>query len=229
LSPYYRAAAWDARGYGASDDYSHELSFEDFCHDLARLLDYFETDQAHLCGLSMGGQIVQHFYRLYPQRVASMVLAATFTHWRAVLSDEALAHYLSLRETPLVTEGKSPAEMAPAAAKTILGPLATPRQREIVEKSMAALHKESFLKTLRAATAFEPELALESVTIPTMLIFSEFDNLCPADYGRSMASRIPRSRFEYVEGAGHLINIEKSKQFDTLLLDFLSGLDSETE
>ena len=81
----------------------------------------------------MGGQIVQHFYRLYPQRVASMVLAATFTHWRAVLSDDALAQYLSVREMPLVNEGKSPAEMAPAAAKTIVGPLATPRQRKIIE------------------------------------------------------------------------------------------------
>ncbi len=222
-------AAWDARGYGASDDYSHELNFEDFCHDLARLLDYFETDQAHLCGLSMGGQIAQHFYRLYPQRVASMVLAATFTHWRAVLSDDALAQYLSVREMPLVNEGKSPAEMAPAAAKTIVGPLATPRQRKIIETSMSTLHKESFLKTLRVATAFELELALESVAIPTMLIFSEFDKLCPADYGRSMANRIPRSRFEYVEGAGHLINIEKPEQFNTLLLDFLSGLDRKTE
>ena len=51
----FMVAAWDARGYGLSQDYDGDLNFSDFSHDLARLLDHFGATKAHLCGLSMGG------------------------------------------------------------------------------------------------------------------------------------------------------------------------------
>jgi 3-oxoadipate enol-lactonase len=54
---YFHAVAWDARGYGDSDDYDGDLDFGDFATDLARLLDHFNVSRAHLVGLSMGGVI----------------------------------------------------------------------------------------------------------------------------------------------------------------------------
>ncbi len=221
LAPHFKTIAWDARGYGDSDDYDGPLAFEDFCHDLARVLDFYDTESAHICGLSMGGQIAQHFYRLYPERVRSLTLAATFTRWRAVLSESDLKAYLDLRLTPLRTGSKTLEEIAPLAAPTILGPNASPQQIAQVAKSMVDLHHESYLKTLESATAFEQELDLASINVPTLLIFAEHDRLCPADYGRSMAARINGAEFAYVEDAGHLINIEKPELFSDLLLQFL--------
>ncbi|HCL94677.1 MAG TPA: alpha/beta hydrolase, partial [Gammaproteobacteria bacterium] len=125
FSKTFQCVAWDARGYGDSDNYEGPLDFEDFAHDLLRVIDHFDAERAHLCGLSMGGQIAQCFYRLYPQRVASLVLAATFTHWRAALSDAALENYLSFRLKPLQEEGKEPNDIADAAASALLGPTAT--------------------------------------------------------------------------------------------------------
>src|SRR5580658_7217231 len=51
----FHAVAWDARGYGLSDDYPGPLSYDDFCHDILRVLDHFGARKAHLVGLSMGG------------------------------------------------------------------------------------------------------------------------------------------------------------------------------
>ena len=73
----YRAVAWDARGYGLSDDYDGPLSYDDFCGDILRVLDHFGARKAHLVGLSMGGFIAQDFYAHHPERVASLVLADT--------------------------------------------------------------------------------------------------------------------------------------------------------
>lgn len=226
LAPAFHGVAWDARGYGDSDDYEGPLHFEDFCHDLARLLDYFDQGKAHICGLSMGGQIAQHFYRLYPDRVRSLILAATFTHWRGVLSEAALEQYLALRREPLQDGGKSPADIAPAAAQAILGPNASVAQRAEIEQSIASLHKQSYLKTLDSATQFSKQLTLEDVNVPTLLIFSEFDKLCPAKYGRTMAARIPHAVFEYIEDAGHLINIEQPEAFSQALIKFLRRVSS---
>src|SRR5687768_330744 len=54
------AIAWDARGYGDSDDYEGDLDFAaDFSGDLAAALDGLDITAAHIVGLSMGGLIAQ--------------------------------------------------------------------------------------------------------------------------------------------------------------------------
>ena len=63
LADRFHVVAWDARGYGASDDYDGPLAFGDFSADLVRVLDHFGAEAAHLVGLSMGGMIAQDFYR----------------------------------------------------------------------------------------------------------------------------------------------------------------------
>ena len=57
LSRHFSCVAWDARGYGDSDDYEGPLAFDDFVADVLRVLDHFGADRAHLLGLSMGGRI----------------------------------------------------------------------------------------------------------------------------------------------------------------------------
>src|SRR5690606_35205534 len=83
LAPRYRAVAWDARGYGASDDYEGALDFADFSTDLGRLLDHLAAPAAHLVGLSMGGRIALDFYERAPARVKSLVLCDTFPGYDA--------------------------------------------------------------------------------------------------------------------------------------------------
>ena len=43
----FHVAAWDARGYGDSDDYDGPLDFADFAADLVRVIDYFGFETAH--------------------------------------------------------------------------------------------------------------------------------------------------------------------------------------
>ena len=121
----FRAVAWDARGYGLSDDYEGPLDFADFSHDLARLLDHIEVERAHLVGLSMGGRILQDFYPRYPDRVATLVLCATFPGFDASLTPEKRAEFIRIRKEPLVS-GKEPKDIAPVVAKTLIGPRARP-------------------------------------------------------------------------------------------------------
>ena len=67
FSSHFHAAAWDARGYGESDDYEGPLDFADFSRDLLRVLDFFAAQRAHLVGLSMGGLIAMDFCLSYPR------------------------------------------------------------------------------------------------------------------------------------------------------------------
>jgi len=217
----FHTVAWDARGYGESDDYDGPLEFEDFAGDLLRLVDYFKAERAHICGLSMGGQIAQCFYRLFPERVASLTLVATFTHWAAVFGEAELEQYLSLRLKPLKEEGKEPRDIADGAARALLSPMATDDHFIQLARSIAALHKESYIKTLESSITYNNRLALESVRVPSLFVFGQHDPLCPPEFGRSMADEVPGSRFFEVANAGHLVNIEQPEVFNQIVLDFL--------
>ena len=77
LQHQYLAIAWDARGYGDSDDYNGDLIFKDFSEDLTIVLSQFGLESAHIVGLSMGGRIAMEFAATYPHKVNSLALVDT--------------------------------------------------------------------------------------------------------------------------------------------------------
>ena len=74
----WRVVAADLRGYGKSTVVPGITYLSTFAEDLAALLDQLGLDQIVLGGLSMGGQIVMEFHRLFPERVRALILADTF-------------------------------------------------------------------------------------------------------------------------------------------------------
>ena len=220
LSPHFHVVAWDARGYGGSDDYDGALDFNDFAHDAARVLDHFKAETAHIGGLSMGGRISQVFYNLYPERVKTLSLIATFTGFDD-FSDAEKQKFVSLRLKPLVEDGKEVSDIAPIVAKTLVGPNATEEQYEQLVESMCQLHKESYIKTVRSTTMFDQNDALETIRVPTLLVFGEDDRLTSPEIGAAMAARIQDCEYTMIPRAGHLINLEQPTLFTQRLLTFL--------
>lgn len=216
----FHAMAWDARGYGLSDDYDGPLDFADFAADLLRLLDHFDMAKAHLCGLSMGGRILQDFYPRHRERVASLVLCDTFPGFDASFSPEKRAEFVRLRKQPLI-EGKEPRDIAPTIAKTLIGPTSSPAVLDRLIASIAALHKESYIKTVEATTQYDRVADLPNIKVPTLLVYGAEDRLTPPSIGRKMAAAIPGSELAVIADAGHLPNIERPAMFNALVLDFL--------
>jgi 3-oxoadipate enol-lactonase len=48
----------------------------------------------------------------------------------------------------------------------------------------------------------------------------------PPALSRELARLIPGARFEAIEGAGHLTNLERPDEFNTLVGAFIRGVDS---
>ena len=220
LSEYFHVVAWDARGYGDSDDYEGELDFNDFARDLSRVLDYFGVEKSHIAGLSMGGRISQSFYAMYPERVKTLSLIATFTGFKN-FTDAEKQKFIDLRLKPLVEEGKDVMDIAPVVAKTLIGPNATEAQYQQLVDSMKCLHKESYIKTVRATTMFDQAAVLEKIAVPTLLVYGEDDGLTRPDLGKKMAERIKGCEFNIIPKSGHLINLEQPELFTEVLQNFL--------
>lgn len=220
ISGRYRAVAWDARGYGDSDDYPEALTFPLFAADLLRLLDHLDVAQAHLVGLSMGGRIALDFYETHPARVASLVLCDTFPGYDDSVTLEQREQFIQSRQQPLLA-GKEPCDIAPLVAPTLLSKHASAASLQRLIDSMSRLHKASYLKAIVAMTRYEPVAKLTDIHVPSLVICGDEDQLTPPTVARQMASLIPNAELVILEQAGHLSNIEQPAAFNAALLGFL--------
>ena len=215
----FTAVAWDARGYGGSDDDDGPLDFADFSGDLLRVLDHFGAERAHLCGLSMGGRVAMDFHDRHPGRVASLTLCDT-QPGLAQMPAEKRREFIRLRQEPL-RAGKTPADIAPEVARSLVGPRAVPGAFDRLVESMAALHPASYLKTIEASFLYERTPDLERIRVPTHIVVGADDRLTPPDIARAMARRIAGARLSVIADAGHLANLEQPQRFNDAVLGFL--------
>lgn len=212
--------AWDARGYGDSQDYKEDLQFEMFADDLIRLIDHEGVDTAHFVGLSMGARILLDFVGRYSDRVASLCLCDCFFAYEESLTPEKQAEFIALRQRPLLA-GKSFAELAPSLIDSLVSPACTMAVRDQLRMSIEALHKDSYLKTLSAAVKFNRAAILSEIRVPVQLIFGADDRLTPPSIGAQMCELIPNARLSILDNAGHLSNMEQADDFNQVLGAFL--------
>lgn len=221
LQTHFTCIAWDARGYGDSEDYEGSLDFSQFADDLVRLLDHLSIYQAHLVGLSMGARILLDFHSRYAARVASLTLCDCFYGFKAALSAEKQAEYIELRERPL-REGKTFSDLAPKLISSLVSPNCPEPIKNDLLQSILSLRKESYLKTLRASVTFDKGSALANITQPVQLIYGEEDRLTPPSIGEEMNSQLTNANLSILAGAGHLSNLEKPEAFNATLKAFLN-------
>jgi 3-oxoadipate enol-lactonase len=210
LKSSFRAAAWDARGYGDSDDYEGSLQFQDFVSDVIRVLDHFQAPKAHLVGLSMGGRIAREVALRHPGRLLSLTLANTSPGFDA-LSPEQVRRFVEERRN-----------RTPESMKALLGSQADPAAYDALLESFGALHRESYLKTLEASVSQDRAAPVENIRVRTLVVTGTEDRVYPAPIAQDMARRIPGARLVELEGCGHLSNLEQPERFNRLLMEFLN-------
>jgi 3-oxoadipate enol-lactonase len=211
FAPHFSCAAWDARGYGDSEDYDGPLAFDDFVSDVLRVLDHFGVQRAHLVGLSMGGRIAMRTALLHPDRVATLTLLDTHEGFEA-FSPEQRQAFVASRRDPLLA-GKEPRDIAAPVARSLIGPRAKPEHLQQLTESIAALHKFSYIKSLEATVAQVTLGDISRIRAPAQFIVGADDPLTPPAMHHEMAAKLGGAPVKLVPDAGHLSNIENPQGF----------------
>ena len=216
FSSRFRAAAWDARGYGDSEDYEGPLQFSTFTQDLVRVFDHLRAERVHLVGLSMGGRISRNFALAHPERLKSLVLANTSPGFGA-LSPSQVSSFVEQRKT-----------LEPQAqARRLLGPNPHPAAHDKLVSALSAVHRESYLKTVEASVAQDLAAPVERIRVPTLVIGGKHDPLYSIDIARGLAARIPGAKLVELD-CGHVSNLEMPDQFNSVVLEFLQTQEKST-
>jgi 3-oxoadipate enol-lactonase len=220
LARYYRCIALDNRGVGKSGAPSGPYSIEQMARDAVSVLDAEGVASANVMGISMGGVVSQLLAIKYPERVRSLILAATACRhqgWRVQLL--ARWQYLAVHH--------GMAKLAPAVvpwfvgerARRWLGPTASLTVRAILPSSARA-----FASQLEAILEVPDELRVlhAGVHIPTRIVVGAADQLTPPADSEELAARLPRAELTVIPGAGHALIAEAPVQFNHAALSFLS-------
>lgn len=216
----WRVVVPDLRGYGETAVVPGKTPLEVFTADLAALLDYLEVDRAVIGGLSMGGQIVMEFAHRHPGRVRGLLLAATFPQAE---SDDGKRNRNAMADR-LRREG-----MERYASEVLSKMLATrsiealPAVADHVLTMMRATHPEGAAAALRGrAERPSYEETLSSLTIPALVVVGSEDAFTSRQDAERMRDLLRNSELVWLEGAGHMPNLESPEAFNAALLRLLS-------
>ena len=224
LAPHFRVIAPDLRGHGETSVITGPATMETIAQDVIALMDALEISEAAVCGLSMGGYVALALYRLFPSRVSALVLADT----RAVADTEEGKQIREQQAQKALQEGMAP--IADAMLPKLLAPVTVGNHPAVVARV-----REMILKTDPAgAAAAQRGMAqradhtdfLPHITVPTLIIVGENDQLTPVAEGEKMHRLITGSQLEIIEGVGHVSNLERPRQFNLALSRFLRNLES---
>jgi cystathionine beta-lyase/cystathionine gamma-synthase/pimeloyl-ACP methyl ester carboxylesterase len=219
----YRAIAPDLRGYGESTVVAGKTTLDVFARDIAGLLDHLEVPAAVLCGLSMGGQIVLEFTRLFPKRVTAVVLADT----SAPADTQAGAALRRASADRVLAEG-----MAGYAAE-VLPKMISPqtlRRRPDVAAHVSGMMRGTAPAGAAAALrgrAERPDYVamLSDLACPALVLVGSDDEFTPLADARLLADGIPSATLTVIPDAGHMPNLEQPAAFNHALGRFLAGHD----
>ena len=222
LSDQFTVIAWDAPGAGSSDDPPPEFGIEGWADALAGFLSALSIDRAHVVGLSWGGLLAQELYRRTPWLAGSLVLADTYAGWRGSLGKrvaaQRLAAAISDAELP-------PDEFAARYLPGMLSADAPSSLRGEMSKLMGGTHPNGFRLMARAVASADTRSLLESIRVPSLLIWGDADARSPLAVGDAIHRLIPGSRLVVLAGAGHVSNMEQPGPFNAAVRAFCEGVE----
>jgi 3-oxoadipate enol-lactonase len=219
LAQGWRMVAPDLRGYGTSTVTAGAVTLEMFAADIVAMLDDLAIDRVVLVGLSMGGQIAMELARRTPDRVRGLVLAATFPQpdtadgraRRYAMADRLLAEGMAGYADEVLPRMMAPASLA-----------ARPEAGEAVLRMMRATDPRGAAAALRGR-AERPDYrpVLDRLAVPTLIVVGSADAFTTRDDADDMATRLAGGRLVWLEGIGHMPNLEAPERFNQELTAFL--------
>lgn len=220
LARRFRLHVVDLPGYGKSPALA-PYTLESLVGAVAAAL----PERFHLCGWSLGGQVALEMARLYPERVARLVLTAAtprFTaaqDWPWAVEREVLLEFAAALETDY--EGTLRRFLALQAR-------GDDDARAVLKRLRDGLFERGRpdAETLRAGLKILLESDLRdraaAVKAPTLLLHGERDLLTPPGAARWLAGQMPAVCLEVVPGASHAPFLSHPGEFAEIVTGFLS-------
>jgi 3-oxoadipate enol-lactonase len=224
LAPTHRVVRYDLRGYGESTPPVSSFAHHD---DLVGLLDAAGIERATVVGCSFGGAVALDTALAHPDRVEALVLLGSAVSGYRWTQFEELWHQVvgEIDEDDLTA-------LATAEVRFwVVGPTRNPDEVDpdliafAEEMDRRALAAEAVLDDLEVRALQPPALnRLGEVRAPALVGAGAADIPEIRQLADRLAAQLPRAtRLPDVEGAAHLLPLERPDVVATFVIEFLEA------
>lgn len=208
LQRRYHLLVLDLPGHGESGPAEGALPVGDLADAVGALVDARSAGQpVTLIGNSLGGWVSLLYAWRHPERVERVIgisSSGIFAPLKVPISpkDREQARQLVAAIRGPYLSGPSDEELDELVRRIAAGP---------APRLVAGLRAEDFLETKAA-----------EIRVPVELVWGEEDGVLPLDYGRRLASLLPRARLHPLPRCGHMPQVHCPRELARLLLDLLA-------
>jgi len=215
LAARFRILRYDTRGHGQSAVTPGPYSITQLGRDVVGLLDAFEIERAHFCGLSMGGAIGMWLGIYAADRIHRLALCNTGA--KIGTNDVWNARIETVRKGGMAAVADAVVQRWFSHAFLASAPDKVERTRQMV----LATPPEGYIANCAAIRDMDQRETIARIKAPTLVIAGAKDPATPPAEARFIAERVPGARYVELDTA-HLSNIEAAGSFTETLLQFLS-------
>ncbi|MPT47158.1 MAG: alpha/beta fold hydrolase [Sphingobium sp.] len=161
-------------------------------------------DSFALAGFSLGGIVAQEVMKTAPERVTHLALLDTTMKPDSVERADERRFLTALAKNPGRFHG-----FGENLLKRYLAPenLDNEEMANRIRDMTARLGPEIFIRQSQISRP-DHHVVLRTISVPTLVLCGEYDQLTPPDIHREMAALIPTARLAIVKHAGHMTPIE---------------------
>lgn len=217
----------DHRGVGQSDHTRSTYTVDRMASDVIGLMDALGIPRAHIVGHSTGGAIAQTLAIEHPERLASIVVAASWTH-----SDPFFRRLFTLRKEVLLRIG--PEAYLHSATLFLYPPWWIARNNEKLRQYEAQnlatfTAPEIVASRIDAIMAFNRVAELGRIRTPSLVIGAADDMVTPAYFSEELARLIPEAELKMFPRGGHCFTQVLAREFNNAVLPFLEANTPEAD
>lgn len=220
FAKHYQVIRYDIRGIGKS-----ERPLKAFSHsqDLYALLKFLKVKQAHVVGLSFSGAIAIDFALDHPEMVGHLILAATGT------SSDAKSK-ANLDSVLALTEMAKKEGFAPMVQFLLDLPFFISQDNTAAREKIRHIYldnRDMFESGFPLVVLWQPSEPpaserLAEIRVPVLVIEAENDHPAYKEITGQLVSGIGGAEKVVISGGAHLLHLDKSKEFNRAVLEFLS-------
>lgn len=216
LRSEFRVLRYDTRGHGASVCNDGPYSFDQLGRDVLAILDALQVQQAHFCGISMGGLTGLWLGVNAGQRLRSLTVANSAA--RIGVESAWLERAAQVRANGAAGM-QALAESSPGRWFTPGFAAAQPAVVQRAQAWIASIAPEGYASCCEALAREDLRAAIAAIATPTLLVAGAHDPVTTVADAQAMQAAIAGSQLIELQ-ASHLSNLEAPEAFEQALAGF---------
>ncbi|KAK8510144.1 hypothetical protein V6N13_103742 [Hibiscus sabdariffa] len=212
--------------FGESTTDRHERSVEFQAECMAKGLKKLGVEKCTLVGLSYGGMVGFKMAEVYPELVESMVVSCSVVALTESISRARLEHIgFECWADYLLPDSVEGVETLFQVASESLPKLPNWIYKEILEG--ISIYRQEKKEVLKKLVVSDEEFTLPNYHQKIHLLWGENDQIFDLDVARNVKQQIgEKASLEYIERAGHLVQVERPFTYNNCLKKILASLSS---